>query len=598
MTTEQTSWPRRFPMCAFLGVLVAIGIGTGLIKLWMRNNPEKAFYLPAYVKTSIYAGKSDKPFAVRGTDGVVTTEMYPADGFHEWLRVKVFEEKPLTELFRYQIWAVGGLACLGICIGIIYDRRYAQELRKGRFIRGRRLVTRWQFNRKVKGVGLGIRTTTPPSYREKVMGDSTRVLRIPLNREAHHVQIFGDTGSGKSTIIRDFLYQIEARGDVAIVFDPDQEFTVEFADEKRGDWILNVKDERCPYWDLGNEPVDLAEAVAIMDSMITDSSTVNGHDWFARHARAIGTYIIATYRPTIGELVAWLADPKELDERLKGTELAGTLSDVAGGQRQAILGTLNEIGQALRLLPQERGTRRVYTASEWAKKREGWIFITGTAGTQAAVRPLQTAWLDMLILKLQTTTEHSGRRVWLILDELAGLKHLPQLHQALTRQRKFDSPIILGFQGMAQIEARYGKEARTILSQAFTNIVLRTNEPEAAKYVSELVGEQELERIKEQRSKGVSSYSTEQVRVPLLMASEIQIMDDLNGYLVLLGMIVKFTFEPLPKRWRTEGFIERMIPTVDHRNKPSAVLTGAIPSLKPWRGSGRAAKTMELWVAK
>jgi type IV secretory pathway TraG/TraD family ATPase VirD4 len=75
----------------------------------------------------------------------------------------------------------------------------------------------------------------------------------------------------------------------------------------------------------------------------------------------------------------------------------------------------------------------------------------------------------MLILKLQASQHDPGkRRVWMILDELASLNALPQLHTALTKQRKSDNPIVLGFQGMSQLDALYGKKAETILSQAYT----------------------------------------------------------------------------------------------------------------------------------
>lgn len=73
---------------------------------------------------------------------------------------------------------------------------------------------------------------------------------------------------------------------------------------------------------------------------------------------------------------------------------------------------------------------------------------------------MQSLWLDMLILKLQVgAPEKNQARVWMILDELASLKALPQLHSAMTKQRKSDNPIVLGLQGMSQLDAIYGKKA-------------------------------------------------------------------------------------------------------------------------------------------
>jgi type IV secretory pathway TraG/TraD family ATPase VirD4 len=184
---------------------------------------------------------------------------------------------------------------------------------------------------------------------------------------------------------------------------------------------------------------------------------------------------------------------------------------------------------------------------------------------------MQSLWLDMLILKLQSEERRAGQaRVWMILDELASLNALPQLHNALTKQRKSDNPIVLGFQGMSQLDAVYGKKAETILSQAYTNIVLRTREPRAAKHLSELIGKAQLERTREskparwlQRKQG--SYNSERVVDPVVMESEIQGLDDLHGYFVQQDKVVPIRFRPQAKRSLAPGLVERIIPPIQHR---------------------------------
>jgi hypothetical protein len=42
--------------------------------------------------------------------------------------------------------------------------------------------------------------------------------------------------------------------------------------------------------------------------------------------------------------------------------------------------------------------------------------------------------------------------VWFVIDELASLQKLPQLHTAITEARKSRNPVVLGFQGKAQLE--------------------------------------------------------------------------------------------------------------------------------------------------
>jgi type IV secretory pathway TraG/TraD family ATPase VirD4 len=402
---------------------------------------------------------------------------------------------------------------------------------------------------------------------EWVSGAGT--LRIRREREAHHIQIAGDTGSGKSTLVRDVLYQVEGRGETAIVFDPDREYIQEFFDDQRGDWVLNPKDERCPYWPIGDEADDEATATPIANGLFPDEPTLQR--FFLDHTRAIFAYLLATWRPTVSELAYWMAHPEEIDQRVRGTEHEHTLTVNAAPQRAGILGSLNHAGKPLRMMPVTPSGRRTWTLREWAKQRRGWIFITSTPETLDALRPLQSLWLDMLILKLQSSEMRPGQsRVWMILDELAALNALPQLHAALTKQRKSDNPIVLGFQGMSQLDALYGKKAETILSQAYTNIVLRTREPRAAEHLSKLIGDAQLERVTEsmpahwfgyQRH----SFSTQRVIDPVVLKSEIQGLADLRGYFVQQDKVVSIRFHPRAKRRRAEGLIERMIPASRHQ---------------------------------
>jgi len=53
------------------------------------------------------------------------------------------------------------------------------------------------------------------------------------------------------------------------------------------------------------------------------------------------------------------------------------------------------------------------------------------------------------------------------------------------------------------MEKRYGQDAEAMLSQPATKIFLKTSEPRAAKWISEAIGEIEVERLKESRSMGL-----------------------------------------------------------------------------------------------
>src|SRR6266702_6056634 len=94
------------------------------------------------------------------------------------------------------------------------------------------------------------------------------------------------------------------------------------------------------------------------------------------------------------------------------------------------------------------------------------------------------------------------RKTWFVLDELASLQHLPQFKTAITESRKSNNPMILGFQGKAQIETLYGTISEALLSQPATRIYLKTSEPMAAEWISKAIGEIEIERYRETRTHG------------------------------------------------------------------------------------------------
>ncbi|HEX3684973.1 MAG TPA: type IV secretion system DNA-binding domain-containing protein [Bryobacteraceae bacterium] len=148
-----------------------------------------------------------------------------------------------------------------VAAGSFLDRAHNKEARNGRLLRGPGLISRWRFNWRTHGDGLRFRLDNWRNPLEWLKaGKSGRDLVIPRDKEAHHIQIAGDTGTGKSTLVRQIVSQIESRGEVAILFDPDREYIQEFFSESRGDWVLNPKDERCPYWPIGAEADDEARS--------------------------------------------------------------------------------------------------------------------------------------------------------------------------------------------------------------------------------------------------------------------------------------------------------------------------------------------------
>jgi hypothetical protein len=178
---------------------------------------------------------------------------------------------------------------------------------------------------------------------------------------------------------------------------------------------------------------------------------------------------------------------------------------------------------------------------------------------------LHSVWLDLFILRMMGDCEDDDAKpVWFVLDELASLNKLPQLHTAVTESRKYGTPVVLGFQGRSQLEKRYGQDAEAMLSQPATKIFFKTSEPRAAKWISEAIGEIEVERLKESRNLGLlrskKSYAMEIAIKPLVMASEISGLESLRGFIKQENRVVPVWFQLTKKRNKQPEFIERKMP--------------------------------------
>jgi type IV secretory pathway TraG/TraD family ATPase VirD4 len=402
----------------------------------------------------------------------------------------------------------------------------------------------------VKGDGIGFKSNGMKA-----------MLRIPTRAEAQHMQIMGDTGAGKSALMFQVLRQVRSREDSAIVYDPAREFVKRFYDPGRGDVILNPLDRRCPYWGPAEELRSRSEAKALASSLFQPPHDKK-NEFFIESPQKIFAFLMA-YGPTPDQLVAWMSNPEEIDRRLKGTEHAHLIDPLAYQQRAGVLASLSLVADSLRLLPKRDESNGSWTATEWAEKRQGWIFLTSLPAEREALRPLQSLWIDWLVLRLLNEPTEAQRRVWFIIDELASLQKLPQLHTAITEARKSRNPVVLGFQGKAQLEYLYGHLAEVMLSQPATSIWLTTKEPKAGRWVSEFIGKVEIERLRETHFDGTRSgrnFALDRQVEPLVLESEISGLADLHAYMKYQNYVTRFSFPYFDMPVIALGFVRRERP--------------------------------------
>ena len=393
---------------------------------------------------------------------------------------------------------------------------------------------------------------------------SSRGIQISRKSEAQHFLVCGATGTGKTTALRDMMYYAKSCGDVGVVHDPKREFLAEFYEEKNSDIIMDPTDDRCPYWSISDEVTDLADGISTMRG-VYPSHPNNPHAQFWDDSSCeIGAHLVCEYRPTCEDYGLWLCDPSEIDKRIKGTEHAQTLSKNSPNQRSGILANMNKAGRPLRMMPTLKEGRPKIVLREWVKERKGWIFLPNKQDTREALRPLQSMWLDMLMLRTMSLGRQPKLpRIWFFLDELASLNTLPQLHSGMTEMRFTGAPIVLGIQNIASLEDLYGKLAETICSQATTWLILATG-GKAGSDFERMIGDQEIMRMEESYSydggRTRRTYSFREVKKPAILGSEISGLVDLQAILVQRGNIVRFDMPFTPQVFHNNPHLPREIP--------------------------------------
>src|SRR5579859_2859945 len=577
---ETIIWPPHSPIYTYGAVFIAV-ILTGFFiycRFTFGNDPLQRFYLPTYIRSSVAgaigASRRDNHrmlmLGARGipprpaTNGDVTEGTTPEPGgkliplalsqpavqrgytvlylgpgqsyidayLRAYLRSAVYGSDGLFDLYKLPI--LFGLVSIVIQLpfSLAKDVRRRRQLRYGRRLKGPEMMTPKEFNSRVGGDGIGVKTD-----------EMKAMIRIPMRAEAQHMQIIGDTGAGKTAIMLQILRQIKTRGDSAIVYDPAREFVQRFYDPKNGDVILNPLDTRCPYWGPAEELRRRSEAKALAVSLFQPPQDKKC-EFFIESPQKIFAFLMA-YGPTPEELVKWMSDPQEIDRRVKGTEHAHLIDPKAEHQRAGVLGSLGLVADSLRLLPKKGDGNGEWSATEWAETRQGWIFITSLPAEREALRPLQSLWIDLLVLRLLNEPKEGQKRAWFVIDELASLQKLPQLHTAITENRKSRNPVILGFQGKAQLEYLYGHLAEVMLSQPATSIWLKTKEPTAGEWVSKFIGKVEIERLRETHFDGSRSgrnFALDRQIEPLVMESEISGLPDLHAYMKYENFVTRFSF--------------------------------------------------------
>jgi type IV secretory pathway TraG/TraD family ATPase VirD4 len=381
-----------------------------------------------------------------------------------------------------------------------------------------------------------------------VRGITIAGLPVAPEDETKHFKLIGATGTGKSTAIREMLSAALARGDRAVIADPDGGYLRHFYDASRGDMILNPFHQHSAKWDLFGEIRNDYDVDQLARSLIPDHEGAD-RSWrgYARtFFTAVASQAHAAGSKEVGELYRLLvvAGTSELKTLVAGTPAQPFLEEHNGRMFDSIRSVTSSAVSALEYV--SRQSSASLSVRSWIGKTQGPVsgvlFLPYRAGEIAALRSTISAWMRLAIFEAMNR-EEGEQRLWFVVDELDALGQIDGLKDALARLRKFGGRCVLGFQSIAQVSSTYGSgEAQTIVENCGNTLILRCSASEhggTSQFASRLIGDREVTRITTSRSRRMTELfaSTTRAEHPgieaAVMGSQIEQLPDLSGYLKL-----------------------------------------------------------------
>ena len=367
---------------------------------------------------------------------------------------------------------------------------------------------------------------------------------VPYADESKHFKLIGTTGAGKSTAIAELLAGALARGDRAVIADPDGGFARRYLDPRRGDVILSPFEPGARRWDLFAEIEAAYDIEQLALALIPDHPGTD-RSWrgYARtlFAAVTGQAHAAGVRD-VGELYDLLvvSDREELKLLVGGTPAQPFFDEHNARMLDSIRSVTSSAVGALQHVAHQRA--EPLSVRQWIRSGRGVLFIPYRAGQIAALRASISAWMRLAIFETMNAPEGSAP-LWFVADELDALGPIDGLKDALARLRKFGGRCVLGLQSIAQVSSTYGAgEAQTIVENCGNTLILRCSASEqggTSRFASRLIGEREMIRVQRTRARrpgelfhAISETEHRQME-PAVMDSEIERLADLSGFLKL-----------------------------------------------------------------
>jgi type IV secretion system protein VirD4 len=167
------------------------------------------------------------------------------------------------------------------------------------------------------------------------------------------------------------------------------------------------------------------------------------------------------------------------------------------------------------------------------------LYICGPLHEQARLRPLFTAVIEETVHAVYSRANRPETRLTkpllLVIDEAANIAPLPDLAQIASTARGVGIQLVTVWQDFAQLQARYGTFAQTVINNHRAKVVLSgVSDAPTLEYISRLIGDEARTETSQVRDQTGNVRSTSEVvrHQPLAPPAQLRQADFLYGVLV------------------------------------------------------------------
>lgn len=364
---------------------------------------------------------------------------------------------------------------------------------------------------------------------------------IPISeeQECRHTLLLGGSGSGKTSILWPVINQAVERGDKCLIFsfkgDFQQKASFPFS-------LLAPWDSRSVRWQLGRDIDTRVKAESLAKTLCPDpekgekiwaqgaqgllTAVIAGvqHDhkdgnWGFYHLAKACSIALSDYDSLVKTVMEFSPLAKAFLMGKDSKTTASYLAQMASGLSDVVnLGVADSSSQG-----------KPWSVTDWLAGRTPGAAILGYL---PAVEGLSQAYCSSIIEQIVKQIlsfddcDPGARRIWLFLDEVPQAGKVPSITDALEAARSKGCRVVLGMQGVGQLEEHgYSKNTLDIWSgQCGIKIIAHLSTPRDQKWASDLLGERDVERyqrtITNSNTSGSNSGVYQRVKEHLMLPGE------------------------------------------------------------------------------